>query len=284
MNIKRTLGILTLSALSYMTLGCEPRKVSQKTDTPAVIEVAKPAELPTDRKGITKRTDYVAEIDFGKGTILFYQNGANRNFAIEYTTGIPASLEGKPEQARAYASAITYGLDMLVSHGRNTAHKAQLASTETDDYTARTEYTGKEIIEAYFHNLDGKDGSIDGRISAEEFGPKKLQKWLKMSPGDFRNEFPLHIDNGPEQETGYGRKRNPTYQELLRQGESDGAALNDVAGSGRLVSREAMSAGDRANERLEARGALEAERLNRPFKEAYEREAAEAKLYGKVRK
>lgn len=276
MNIKRTLGILTLSALSYMTLGCEPRKVSEKTETPAVAEVAKPAELPTDRKGITKRSDYVAEIDFEKGTILFYQNGANANMAIEYRTSLPEHLqtdelkqsEGEnketfdqrkkevEKQAREYAATITYGLHKLIAHGRNGPHKAQIASTETHDYTARTEYSGKEIIETYFHNLDGNDGTIDGLISGKELKQEKVQKWLKLSNEEFRNEFPLTVDYAAKPQD-FGASRKPSFQELLEQERKDGNALGDSL-------RRAKS--DSA--RLEA---------------AYKAEATKAELYGKTK-
>jgi len=258
MNIKKTLGILTLSALSYVALGCEPQTFSQPKKTAVVQETPK-AEFPKDNKGIVQRPDYIVETDFDKGTMKFYQNGTNREFAAEFTTDIPASLKDKPEQARAYASAITNGLDMLISHGRNTAHKEQLESTETDDFTARTQYTGKEVVETYFHNLDGKDGSIDGRISAEEFGPKKLQKWLNMSDEEFRQEFPLHVDASSP--SGYGGIRKPTFQELLDKERQEGNAMIDSLRKGKCDSEKARTAYDAAarafNREYEVKAAAE---------------------------
>lgn len=179
-----------------------------------------PIEQSIPDKGVVRRQDYTVETDFEKGTIKFYQNGDRRGFSTMYTTHIPKEIQTDPEKTREYTAGITYGLDKIITHGRNTAHKEQLQQA------GRPEYTGKEVVETYFQTLDGNDGALDGRISMEEFNTAKLQKWLNMNDAEFRKTFKLYIDLGADR-TSYGGKREPTFQELLEQERNEGKALGE---------------------------------------------------------
>ena len=249
MNIKKTLGILTLTALGYMGTGCEqPADFSQARKAPAVYQTAqnegpKPADKANRDYKFTHNKEGSLELEVSttyrpmarKWTI--YKEGA---VDTEGAKVIDAEVEAKVDKVYE-----RWGRTFLA--GRKDGRKVPV---------------GDEL--AQINNEIDTDtyGRTDSKWSVSE-----LTDILDLSDSDFKRKFSKVVINENVDPTDYGgvKIHEPTFQELLDKGEEDGAALNSHLRNGKSVSDRALGKARTDSDKLRDAYNAEAAAFNREY-------------------